>query len=299
MIRIRSIHRLFAVGATSALATWALPYVGQSTLSLRFDPTTATRVNTISSSDLTLQIVEFADNGSDTSVVRGTRLESATRFVDAVDGYRYSVYLQYDSVRTRIRSGESPWRELQATDRDLASVRAVLDDKLRVMNAEFVDLPHLDAPRSELARGLAGVLLLALPDGEISVGGTFEVEPNVSARVFMGLGNDYGVGPGEDLMFRGSASLDSQMVRMRDTLTYLTIGTQMQRRRFGTPSDQESSYAEGWGSLAASLVWSSSWDAYVLGAVRVVADMEVRRRSDRSLLSRVRFDVTTRFQVRL
>jgi hypothetical protein len=286
------------VGTVFGLAVSGLP-CKQLALSLRFDPAAGTRVHTISSSELLAQVVNTGKAPTDTSIVEARRLESTTRFVDAVDGQRRSVYLQYDSVRTRTRVQGSLWRDVEPTERDLASVRTVLDDKMRILSAEFVDVPHLDAPYSEMVRGLGGGAYMPLPEEELAVGDKFAAALRAPTRPLLALSVDNGLPLPGELAFDGTVSLDSVVGRMADTLVYMTAIGRLVPEPFDPGGTHAAVYASGRGSLAATLVWSTAWDAYVTGAVRAVTDVELRRRDDRSLVSSVRLDVTTQFQVRL
>ncbi len=298
MIRTLRVRGVRAAATLAWLPSAALPCQGQS-VSLGFDPKPLTRVVTVSSSEVVL-CAEDASPGparADTVVVKV--LEGVTRFIDAADLGAYSVFLQYDSVRARRRSEGARWRSLEASDRQRASVRALLNARMRVTSAEFVELPHLDAARSEMMRGLAGGVHFALPDTAVHVGSSWTGDVGMSLALVAWARGAFDVSFGDELVSRMSATLDSMRVRGIDTLAFLTL-----RGRFAPQSvdvlpedDGRTAVARGW--LAATLTWSSGWDAYVTGAVRSTVDVELRGGGARRGGLTVRIHVTTQFQVRV
>jgi hypothetical protein len=86
-------------------------------------------------------------------------------------------------------------------------------------------------------------------------------------------------------------------IRQTDTLAYISLqGTIVSTVDRG--GDSHTGIAAG-GSVAATLVWSSGWDAYVTGAVRgLVAFTRPQNRETELAASELRFDMTTQFQVR-
>lgn len=292
------VYRDALVGALLCIGVLGARSSDQVGAALRFDPAVGSRVHSLARSELTMVSVKGSRMAADTTTATARRFESATRFVDGADNGRYSIYLLYDSVRTRVREGRSLWRDVPPTRRDLAASRAVLDESMRVLSAEFVDAPHLSASHAELLRALAGTAYVVIPAGEYEVGGAVAVEVRLPVRVFMGLAERFGVRPEEEFLFRSRLSLDSVLHRASDTLSYVTvIGRLDEHHAEHAKENPERPVVSG--TLAATMVWSSEWDAFVTGAMRILVRFNGRDEADRMKLSWVRFDVTTQFQVRL
>ncbi len=276
----------------SIVAT-AAPCSSQTT-QLRFDPRVATRVQTVARSDIEFDILESTEGSRRAAAYR---LESVTRFVDHADRGLYSIVLQYDSVRSRVEKYGSLWADREAEDRELESVRAVVDGRLSVVGAEFERSLHLDATQAEMVRGLGGGVHLRLPEEGVSAGYRWMSEMDVSLLVLSGLDVPHEIPTGGELTTLAYATVDSLKLRGADTLAYISVWGNLDTSTLsGAVGQVIPTTIDGW--VGATLVWSSGWDAYVTGAVRMVVGLTSEATSARSARSRVRFDVTTQFQVR-
>jgi hypothetical protein len=290
---------MLRTAALLALLPWAgVPCHGQA-ISLRFDPEILTRVVTVSRSDIVIVVEDTSATAGRADTVFVRLLEGVTRFVDAVDRGIYSIFLQYDSVRARQRTEDLLWRSVGGGARERASVRALLDNRMRVTSAEFVDLPHLAASRSEMLRGLAGGLHLALPDTAVRVGSAWMGELRMSLAAHGRAAGSLGMPAGGEIVSRISVKLDSARVRGIDTLAYLTLRGRFAPQSIGVAAQDEGRVAVAQGSVSATMAWSTSWDAYVTGAVRSDIQVDLRQAGDLRMSPRVRIYVTTQFQVRV
>lgn len=291
-------HDLLLLGAHVLLVAGVSPCMGQRTQPMRFDPSAATRVHTIISSEIVIDVLEGSTDHDEPRRLAARRLESVTRFVDDVGGEFYSIMLQYDSVRAWVEKLGSLWAYREVADRELESVRAVVDGRMQVVTAEFVNRTHLGATRSELVRGLGGGIHVTLPEGGVSPGSTWTTEIGVSLMVLSELDVPENIPTEGEILGSAHARLDSVTIVPGDTISFLTLWANLEPGSFRSAAGRtRGASVDGW--VSATMVWSASWDAFVTGAVRTVVELDAYDTPDRTGRSRVRFDVTTQFQVRL
>ena len=280
---------LLLVGWTDAL--------GQTAQAIRFNPAAGSRVHTVWRTEILMSGVDAGGNVMDTLLVEATRLESVTRFVDAADCGRYSVELQYDSVRARKRPLGGTWRDVEPSDIEVASVRVLLDDRARLLDAEFIYSPHMTASQGAVMRGFVGGTYMHLPERPVASDSSWDSVLRVPLTALASVGHREGLPSAGDLIARVTVRLDSIVVNPGDTLAYISLqGWVTSTARHG--GDPHTDIIVG-GSVAATLVWSSGWDAYVTGAVRgLVAFIRPHDRQSELAVPELRFDMTTQFQVR-
>lgn len=287
---------------TVALMAWLpsliLPCRAQSVLP-RFDPEIRTRVVTVSFSTMVISHEDAAVTASGLDTVFLRLQEGVTRFIDAVDRGTYSVFLQYDSSHAWRRMEGGLWLPVEAGERERASVRALMDGRMRVTSAEFVDYPHLAAPQSEMLRGMAGWLQFALPDSAVRIGDSWKGELRMSLTALERAKGDIAIPAVGEVATHMSTTVDSVWVHGVDTVAFLTLQGRFSPQSGGVAARVDGRTALARGSVSATMAWSSSWDAYVSGAVRSVIHVEWSQAGDRRPLSRIRIDVTTQFQVRV
>ena len=292
--------RRYSITAIGALALMVpVSIVAQSEFRLRYDPPAAQRVQIVNRSEISLK---FSIGSGDNDVVslEATRLEGMTqRVVEAVDGL-YSVRITFDSVRARMRPLGGSWRDIIPSARERAVARVVVNDRLQVVaDAEFIDLPNVGAANVEVLRGMGGGFHVTLPGEPISTGATWTAELVYPLRVLSTFGGEVGVPPAEELVSTALFTLDSLVARGRDTLSFLTIrGRFNQRTRVSGPGSVGLTGVDG--SVGASFIWSSSWNAFVSGAARILVQLAIPRDpANPAVMSRVEFDLTSHFQMRL
>lgn len=280
---------LLAVGGADAL--------GQRAQAIRFNPAAGSRVHTIWRTEILMSVVDAGGSPVDTLAAEATRLESVTRFVDATDDGRYSVELQYDSVRARKRLRGGTWHDVEPSDLELASVRVLLDDRARLLDAEFVYLPHETASQGEVMRGFVGGTYMHLPEGPVAADSSWSSVLRIPLMALASVAHPEGVPSGGDLAARVTARVDSMAIRQTDTLAFISLQGSIVSTGGDGGGPHTGIAADG--SVAATLVWSSGWDAYVTGAVRGLVAFTRPRDSESELAApELRFDMTTQFQVR-
>jgi len=268
--------------------------------SLQYAPKVPARINLISRSEITMTVMPTGGGLPDTLTIEAARLESATQFADAAANGRFSIVLQYDSARTRMRPRGGLWQPLEVKENESAPVRTVLDERMQVLQAEFLDSPHLQASRAHMVRGLTGGVLVTLPPGPVTRGVPWMTEAAYPLSVLRSIGEEEGVPRLGELVARATAKIDSLVGRGADTLYYLTVTGSFLPAQFESLLSDVPAVTTASGSFASMLVWSSSWSAFLSGASRVVLWMDVRGVPDAGAASsRVRFDVITRSQVRM
>ncbi|UCD24063.1 MAG: hypothetical protein JSW51_13710 [Gemmatimonadota bacterium] len=280
------------------LAVLSATVHGQASHALSFNPKPPVRVNQISRSEILMLVPPGAQQLGDTLTVEALRLESMTQYVDAADTDRFLIELHYDSLRSRMRPVGGVWLELEASETEMAVVRVLLDRHLRVLEAQFVDRPDLRASRAHMTRGLAGSIRPTLPEGPVAIGDSWSTDVAFALSQLRSIGREEGVPADGELLSNANAVLDSALIRGAETLYYVTVrGSFIPANFTATLGDQETVVSVG-GSLAAMMIWSSTWNAFVSSASRVVLDMDVRDPTSRDPGSTVRFDITTNTQVR-
>lgn len=285
--------------ATCLAALWH-PGVAESQMgeALRFDPRQNSLIHMVSRSEIEMMLM--AGDGSDTVTVEATRLESFTAEIVAVAPGRYSVRLMYDSVRARLKPVGGTWRIVEPGPRDALVARVVLGSRMQVLApAEYIDEPNVDVSNAEALRGLAGGFQLSLPDLSVSTGSSWTTHLRYPVTVLASVGGNQGAPTSGELLSDAMVSLDSVVRRGTDKLSYMTVRSRFEATRLESTAGSDSGYVEVGGGLIATLIWSSRWSAYVSGAVRVAVNLVFRAEPDpTAVTSRLRFDITTRFQVR-
>jgi len=266
---------------------------------LRYAPRMATRIHTITRSDMLMTVTHEPGPGVPLTV-EATRLEGMTQFSDSQAGTRNLVELHYDSLRARLRPVGGTWRDLAAAEEDLGVVRAVVSDKLDIIEAEFVNKPHIQETKGHMGRALGAGQVLTLPEVPQRVGASWTADLLYPLNAFAQVGREDGTPSKGELQSRVMAMLDSVIDRSADTLFFITVRGKFMPASFTSSVDGESVSVTAGGSLAGTMVWSSAWSTFVSGATRAVIAMDVRSDiSDETDVAHIRFDVTTRSQVRM
>lgn len=192
------------------------------------------------------------------------------------------IHLSFDSLRTVVRDGDGPWRQVQRAAADSAWMQVALDPRLEPLWMEGAVYPEA----SVLWHLVQGVPNLVLPAGWLRRGDVWQVEHDLPLAGPIGRGGDRQ--PIDRLRARTTLILDSVMTRAQDTLAFLRLEGSFD------PTGTGAGGAPYGGGLAGSLVWSSGWSTFVSGAVRY----RVTLRMSESVAGRfVTVETTTRHQV--
>ena len=266
---------------------------------LQYAPVIPARISLVSRSEITMIVMPTGQALPDTLTIEATRLEGATQFVDAAASGRYSIVLQYDSVRARMRPRGGLWQDLEVEEYEIATVRAVLNERLEVLQAEFLNSPHLQASKADMVRGLIGGVLVTLPAGPVARGDPWMTEVAYPLAFLGSIAEEEGAPHHGELTAHATAQIDSLAQYGGDTLYYVTVRGSFVPAPFNSLLSGVPAAVTVEGSFAAMLVWSSTWNAFISSAARAVLRMDIRDLQGGATGSQVRFDVITRSQVRL
>jgi len=266
---------------------------------LQYAPAIPARVSLVSRSEITMIVMPTGRALLDTLTIEATHREGATQFVEAAAVGRYSIVLQYDSVRTRMRPRGGLWQDLEVEEHGIATVRAVLNERLEVLQAEFLNSPHLQASKADMVRGLIGGVLITLPAGPVVRGEPWTTEVAYPLAFLGSIAEEEGVPHHGELTAHATALIDSLAQRSGDTLYYVIVRGSFLPASFNSLLSGVPAAVTADGSFAAMLVWSSTWNAFISGAARAVLRMDIRDLQGGATGSQVRFDVITRSQVRM
>jgi hypothetical protein len=198
------------------------------------------------------------------------------------------IHLAYDSVQTRTRGSDGKWREFTVPV-DSAWVQVSIDERLRVSGRHT---GRQLAGVTGLMRMLTGIPDLEFPDGSLSEGDGWSSKTVASA--VPGLRNE-AVPPVVNGTVR--VALDSIVVRANDTLGYLSLEGRFPPATFVDVLGPGRATASG--DVVGSLIWSTSWNAFVSGVS--TTRMTVTRGAVESKQGKgeeLRTEATTRYWVR-
>lgn len=163
------------------------------------------------------------------------------------------LHLAYDSLRTRLREGTGPWREI-AESNDSAWVQVRFDEQLEPTVVASGGPGPAAARLVALVTGLPG---LGLPRRPVRAGDrwTSRLEIPVPAMRPGAM-----IGQERLLVSEAVVSVDSVVARALDTLAYVSL-----RGTLGPAATGDRGYV---GAVRGALVWSTGWQAFVSGATR-------------------------------
>ncbi len=200
-------------------------------------------------------------------------------------------HVAYESVASRTRGSDGKWREFDVLGVDSAWVQLTMDERMRVRSSNRgARLPGV----TSLLRIVTGIPRLELPGGPLAAGDSWTSATVASA--VPGLRNET-VPPVVD----GTAQLvlDSIVIRAQDTLGYVTLTGRFPVTTFVDELGPGTAVLSG--DLVGSLVWSTSWNAFVSGVSRTRMTM-VREGGQEDLpggsRDELRTESTTRYQVK-
>jgi hypothetical protein len=290
----RSARLAVAIGAVAVSACRA----EAQTVLLRFRPPVGTRVHTLWQVEVQSTLTEGAGLPVLRAEAAGMRSISS-RVLELRDDARV-VRVERDSARYRWRAAAGPWVAVADTGSAAPSALLVVDDRLRVSES---GTPAPAGARSEL-RAFAGGLETPLPEGPVAAGDSWSADIVVPLVEPTGLEDEPDVGRwlarADAMVARSTFTVDSLVDRGRDTLAYLVV------RGTFLPATQVAAVeaAEGRsrldGTFAGQFIWSTGWQAYVSGAVRIALRLQVLRGlpPDEEVSYGMISEISSRFRVR-
>ncbi|HLB37860.1 MAG TPA: hypothetical protein VJL31_14905 [Gemmatimonadales bacterium] len=288
-----------AVSGVVAVAVCAATLVAQQPVSIQFGPGVGSAVRTITSSRGTMvfhEINEAAQRIGDSVMGEMTSQAGITHRILERQPGGFVVEVRYDSLKTRARLlGQPTWKEdvLLGTGED--AVRVPMDVRLRPAEGTGGGLPADPVANG----GIASWRGVELPDRPVSPGDTWTV--TTVYRLPAQLGQLLDIVIRDSLIAAATVRLDSVTVRPADSLMYLTVQQTLPAVTFPAVDAGDDATVELVGSQAASLVWSTGWNAFVSGAsqARLVGRLQSRNASGTPRLAEIHWTLATRLQVRL
>jgi hypothetical protein len=204
---------------------------------------------TVTGSDGAVRVRETADLGSMRQI---TLLDAEARPV---------LHLAFDSLKTRMREGAEPWREVAVGGLDSLWVQVQVDDRLRVIDRRTEGAHAALGMLAELA---TGVPEFTLPERTVKAGSRWTSHTRFPVGAYLARQRTGMVLAAVDVR------VDSVVARARDTLAFLSLDGSLRP----APGGSGSAPLAYRGSLAGTLVWSTGWNAIVAQATRVRLELE-------------------------
>ena len=293
-----TVRRVIPITLVVSLGTTMTAYAQQ--ILLRYTPRVGVVQHMHIWSDVTTSITE-AESGPDAEGIslETSSLASVTRRVLGARDARYEVEITLDSVRARLRPEGGTWREITDPDEQVAPLRLIVDERMRVTSAGS------DRSGVQLLRGFAGGLEFVLPEQPVGAGDTWKAKVDFGIGRMLVLEEEVDLGTPlprvGKLVARATFTLDSIMVRSTDTLAFVSMAGQIVPATMSVAAEVAQGAVTISGALAGRMIWSTSWSAYVSGGVRTRMRMQVRIGvfgQEQVPVVAVDLDVTARFQVR-
>ncbi|MGD2134900.1 MAG: hypothetical protein PVF27_02020 [Gemmatimonadales bacterium] len=236
-------------GALLALALASAPSLTAQQVTLRFRPVDAMRIRRV------FQVhTRVAQSGVPSASRELAFLGGMTQVVTAGPGGDPVVHLSFDSLRTRTRAGRGPWRESPTAGGDTLWAQVRYDERMRVDRSTRPGQGSADL-LTTLVTGLPG---FAHPSDPVA--------PAASWRVHVPVGTAADEpAAGRALRVPTTITLDSVVVRARDTLAYLSVAGALSPTVRASRSGQVRVAA----TVGGALVWSTAWGNMVSAAVRL------------------------------
>lgn len=292
-MRAREVSR-----ALLAASLVTLPLRAQEPVTLRYAPRIGAMVRTItrSSGTIALRALDAAAEPVGDSVMGEMRSWGGItrRVLTGTDTTRM-LEVSYDSLKTQARLAGQQWKETALSEADKVALSVTLDDQLRPIAGSGGGL----AADPVANGGIASWRGVPLPGHPVSPGAMWVVQTGYHLPTQ--LGDLLDVSVRDSIVANATVRLDSVVPQAEDTLMYLTVRETLgpitlPATDAGTPATIELA-----GSQAATLVWSTVWNAFVSGAsqARVVGRLRSVSAGGTPRASAITWNVSTQLQVRL
>lgn len=242
------------------------------------------------------EINEAGQRIGDSVMGEMTSVAGVTHRVLGIEGGSYAVEVRYDSLKTRARLLGQAWQEDVWMGLGQEPARVTLDVHLRPADgASGGALP----PDPVANGGISSWRGVELPDRPVAPGDTWTV--TTVYRLPGQLGQLLDIAIRDSLIATATVRLDSVTVRPTDSLMYLTVQQTLPAATLPALDAGDSATVALVGSQAASLVWSTGWNAYVSGAsqARLVGRLQSRNAAGTPRMAEIHWTLATRLQVRL
>jgi len=226
-------------------------------------------------------------------------MESLTRRVTSATNGVFHVVVTGDSTTARIRRDGGEWETVETIEPlvgGLSRVTLTVDDRIRIRSAP--------PDGGQLFRGLAGGIEAPLPESPVGRLETWTTELGVRLVGTAIPDEEVDVREArlsERLRVNATFALDSVLTRGGETLAFMTYQGVIMPVTRTVPSDVASSSVTIGGTSDGVLIWSTLWDAYVLGSSHTHVAMRVRvfvYGEEPTTVLALDSDVVSRFQVR-
>ncbi len=267
----------------------------QETFTFEFRPVVGTSLLVVSNveGELVFRDVPFVE--VDTA---GTLTSFAARRREIVEdlGDATVVAFTYDSshAQYRVRTGGG-WIELRPRHGAVGPYRWLVD---RQLQRSLIDPPP-DLWDLNLVSGVTGMVELPLPEGPVTIGERWPVYFQFPITTQVPSSSPLTIATA--LPAQGVAMLDSLVVRAMDTLAYVTaslgVGPTTVPAAYG--GDDGDLPVQLSGTVTASLIWSTGWQAWVSGIQSIKIDHRVQIGQDEAIgAPTMQANLTSRFRIR-
>jgi hypothetical protein len=270
----------------------------QQPVTVQWTPRLGAVVRTVTSSRGTMVFREVNEAGQaigDSVAGEMTSLSGIThRIVDQRAG-EVVVEVRYDSLRTRVHLMGQEWKDELVSGTGETAQRVAMD--LRLRPSQGVDGGLAADPVSD--GGIASWHGVELPDHPVVPGETWTV--TTVYRLPAQLSGLLEIVIKDSIIAAATVRLDSVASRPADSLMFFTVQETLPPMTLPVVDAGDSGTVELAGAQAASLVWSTGWQAFVSGAsqARVVGQLRSGKAGAAPRLARINWAISTRLQVRL
>ena len=291
-MRVRDVSRIVIIGSLLTL-----PLQAQEPVTLRYTPRVGALVRTITRSNgtITLRALDAAAQPVGDSVMGEMRSWAGItrRILEGTDTSRV-VEVSYDSLKTQTRLSGQQWKETALGEADKVALNVTLNDQLHPIsgNGGLAADPVANG-------GVASWRGVGLPGHPVSPGAMWVVQTGYHLPTQ--LGDLLDVSVRDSILANATVRLDSVVPQTRDTLMYLTVRETLGPITLPGTDAGAAATVEVAGSQAATLVWSTAWNAFVSGAsqARVIGRLRSVSADGTPRASRITWNVSTTLQVRL
>lgn len=295
-MRARSLSRVVCSVVAAILSAGGL--AAQQPVSIQWTPPLGAVVRTVTSSRGTMVFRELNEAGQtigDSVVGEMTSIAGITqRIVDQRPGNTV-VEVRYDSLRTRAHLVGQEWKDDLIAGTGETSQRVSMDAKLRPLTGADGGLAA--DPVSD--GGIAFWHGVELPDHPVTPGETWTV--TTVFRLPSQLGGLLDIVVGDSMIATATVRFDSVTARPADSLMFFTVQQTLPPMALPVVDAGDSGTVDLAGAQAASLVWSTGWQAFVSGAsqARVAGQLRSGKPGAAPRLAKITWAISTRLQVRL